>query len=74
VNTNLDPRIIIIVIILLASALLLRNEELCDLYFSPNIIRVIKSRRLRWAEHVARLGREEVHREFWWGILREVAT
>ena len=32
----------------------LHNEELNDLYCSPYIIRVIKSRRLRWAEHVAR--------------------
>jgi hypothetical protein len=29
------------------------NEELNDMYFSPNIIRVIKSGRLGWAEHVA---------------------
>ena len=34
----------------------LRNEELNDLYSSPNIVRVIKSRRLRWAGHVARMG------------------
>jgi hypothetical protein len=34
----------------------LHNEELNDLYSSPNIIRVIKSRRLRWAGHVARMG------------------
>jgi hypothetical protein len=34
----------------------LYNEELYDLYSSPNIIRVIKSRRMRWAEHVARIG------------------
>jgi hypothetical protein len=33
----------------------LHNEELNDLYSSPNIIRVIKSRRMRWAEHVARM-------------------
>jgi hypothetical protein len=32
------------------------NEELYALYSSPNIIRVIKSRRLRWAGHVARMG------------------
>jgi hypothetical protein len=32
------------------------NEELNDLYSSPNIIRVIKSRRMRWAEHVACMG------------------
>jgi hypothetical protein len=34
----------------------LRNEELNGLYSSPNIIRVIKSRRMRWAGHVARMG------------------
>ena len=33
----------------------LHNEELHSLYRSPNIIRVIKSRRLRWAGHVARM-------------------
>jgi hypothetical protein len=34
----------------------LHNEELNDLYSSPNIIRVIKSGRMRWAGHVARMG------------------
>jgi hypothetical protein len=34
------------------------SEELNDLYSSPNIIRVIKSRRLRWAGHVARMGEQ----------------
>jgi hypothetical protein len=34
----------------------LLNDELHDLYSSPNIFRVIKSRRIRWAGHVARLG------------------
>jgi hypothetical protein len=34
----------------------LHNEELNDLYSSLNIIRVIKSRRIRWAGHVARMG------------------
>jgi len=34
----------------------LHNEDLNDLYCSTNIIRVIKSRRMRWAEHVARMG------------------
>ena len=33
----------------------LHNEELNDLYSSPNIVRMIKSRRLRWAGHVARM-------------------
>jgi hypothetical protein len=32
------------------------NGELRDLYSSPNIIRIIKSRRMRWAGHVARKG------------------
>jgi hypothetical protein len=32
---------------------------------------MIKSRRMRWAGHVARRGREEVHTRFWWGNLRE---
>jgi hypothetical protein len=34
----------------------LRNEELRDLYSSPIIIRIIKSRRMRWAGHVERMG------------------
>jgi hypothetical protein len=33
----------------------LHNEELHDLYSSPSIIRIIKSRRMRWASHVARI-------------------
>jgi hypothetical protein len=33
----------------------LHNEELCDLYFSPSIIRIMKSRRMRWAGHIARI-------------------
>jgi len=36
----------------------LQYEELNDLYSSPNILRVIKSRRMRWAGHVARVGEE----------------
>jgi hypothetical protein len=34
----------------------LHNEELRDLYSSPSIIRIIKSRRMRWAGHVVRMG------------------
>jgi hypothetical protein len=34
----------------------LHNEELHNLYSSPNIIRIIRSRRMRWAGHVARMG------------------
>jgi hypothetical protein len=37
----------------------LHNEELHKLYPSPSIIRIIKSRRMRWAGHVARMGGEE---------------
>ena len=36
----------------------LHNEELNDFYSSPNIVRVIKSRRIGWAGHVARMGEE----------------
>jgi len=36
----------------------LHNEELNDLYTSPNMVRVIKSRRMRWAGNVARMGGE----------------
>jgi hypothetical protein len=36
----------------------LHNEELNDLYSSPTIVWVIKSRRMRWAGHVARRGEE----------------
>jgi hypothetical protein len=41
----------------------LHNEEINDLYCSPNIVRVIKWRRMRWAVHVARMGEE-------WGVYR----
>jgi hypothetical protein len=49
----------------------LRNEELNDLYSSPNIIQVIKSRRMKWAVHVARIGGGEVRAVFWWGNLKK---
>jgi len=38
----------------------LHKDELNDLYCSPNIIRVIKSRRMRWVGHVARMGEKRV--------------
>jgi hypothetical protein len=38
----------------------LHNEELNDLYFLPNIVRVVKSRRMRWAVHVARMEENRV--------------
>ena len=41
----------------------LHNEELHDLYSLPNIVRVVKSRRMRWAGHMARVGEDSgVHR------------
>jgi len=46
-------------------------EEFNDLYSSPNIIRMIKSRRMRWTGHVTRMGGREVHRGFSSGNLRE---
>jgi len=49
----------------------LHNEELNDLYCSPNIVRVIKSRRIRWAGHVARMGEERECIGSWWGNRRE---
>jgi hypothetical protein len=43
----------------------LHNEELCNLYPSPNIIRMIKPRRMRWTGHVARMGdRQNAYRIF----------
>ena len=48
----------------------LHNEELNDLYCSPNIVRVIKLRR-RWVGHVARMWRGKAYTGFWWGNLGE---
>ena len=50
----------------------LYNDELNELYCSPNIVRVSKSRKMRWVGHVARTGRGEVCAGFWWGNLREI--
>jgi hypothetical protein len=43
------------------------NDELYNLYSSPNIIKVIKSRRIRWAGYVARMEEGEVFTRFWLG-------
>jgi hypothetical protein len=45
----------------------LHNDELHSLYSSPNIVRVIKSRRMRWAGHVARMGDGRGVHRFWLG-------
>jgi hypothetical protein len=39
----------------------LHNEDLYNLYASPNIIRLVKSRRMRFAGYVARIGRREIY-------------
>jgi hypothetical protein len=44
----------------------LQTEELHNLYSSPNIIRMIKSRRMRLAGHIARMKRREMHIGYWW--------
>jgi hypothetical protein len=45
----------------------LRNDELHSLYSSPNIVGMIKARRMSWARHVTRMGRGEVLTGFWLG-------
>jgi hypothetical protein len=49
----------------------LHNEELHNLYSSPSIIRMIKSRRMRCAGHVARMERREMHIGYWWESRKE---
>jgi hypothetical protein len=49
----------------------LHNKELHGLYSSPSIIRIIKSRRMRWAGHVARMGKREMRIGYWWERERE---
>jgi hypothetical protein len=50
----------------------LHNEELHNLYTSPSIIRMIKSRRMKWTRHVARMGEEECIRiGYWWENQKE---
>jgi hypothetical protein len=47
----------------------LHNEELHDLYCSPNMVRVIKSRIMRWAGHVDRMGQGRgVYRDLWGNV------
>jgi hypothetical protein len=49
----------------------LPNEELNDLYSSSSIVRLMKSRRMRWAGHVASMGGVDMYTGLWWGNLRE---
>jgi ribosomal protein L28 len=47
------------------------DSKLHNLYSSPNIIRMIKSRSMRWAGHVARMGRRGMHIGYWWESQKE---
>jgi hypothetical protein len=52
----------------------LQNEEIHNFYCSPSIIRMIKSGRMQWAGHVARMGRRGMHIGFWWESRKEITT
>ena len=47
------------------------NEELNDMYCSPNIVQVIKTRKMRWVGHIAHMGERRGLYRVWWGNLRE---
>jgi hypothetical protein len=49
----------------------LHNEKLYNFYFSSNIIRMIKSRKMRWAGDIARMGRRGIHIGYWWESKKE---
>jgi hypothetical protein len=49
----------------------LHNDELHSLYSSPNIVRVIKPRKMTWTGHVARMGMGELFTGFWLGSPKE---
>jgi hypothetical protein len=49
----------------------LQNDELHNLYSLPIIIRMIKSRRMRWEGHVAGIGRRGFHIGYWWESQKE---
>ena len=49
----------------------LNNEKLNDLYSSPNIARMIKSRRMRWTRHILCMVERKAYKGFWWGNLKE---
>jgi hypothetical protein len=52
----------------------LDNAELRNLYPSPNIFRIIKSKRTKWAGHIARMGIAGIHIGFWWESQNEIMT
>jgi hypothetical protein len=49
----------------------LNNEELHNLYYYPSIIRIIKSRRMRWAGHIACMREKVMHIGYWWKSQKE---
>jgi hypothetical protein len=49
----------------------LHNEELRDLYSSQSVIRMIKLRRMRWEEHVARMGKRGTRMDYWYVSQKE---
>jgi hypothetical protein len=49
----------------------LHNEQLHNLYSSPSIIRMVKLRTMRWAWHVARMGRRGMRVGYWWESQKE---
>jgi hypothetical protein len=49
----------------------LHNEEVHNLHSSPNIIRMIKSRRMRCAGYVTRMGRRGMYIGYWWESQKE---
>jgi hypothetical protein len=52
----------------------LHNVELHNLYFSQSIIRMIESRRMRWVDHVAQMGRKGRHISYFGGKVRKKET
>jgi hypothetical protein len=49
----------------------LHNEEIHNLHSAPRIIRIIKSRRIRWIRNVAHMGRRGMRIGFWWESQKE---
>jgi hypothetical protein len=50
----------------------LHNKELHNVYWSQNIIRMIKSSRIRWKGHVPRIGKRGMHIGYWWETQKEI--
>jgi hypothetical protein len=68
--STFDPRLVYVKFVVDKVAVG-HNEDLHDLYSSPNTLRVIKSRRMKWAGHVARMGERRCVYKVWLENLRE---